>query len=81
MAASKINLAVFCENSAHAKYNSSFAKSKLSYNLSNFSNIKLMKYRLRYLINNYYKIFNKNRKFKKNLLDNNKFNLILNNAK
>ncbi len=81
MAASKINLAVFCENSARTKYNFSFAKSKLSHNLSNFSNIKLMKYRLKYLINNYYKIFNKNRKFKKNFLDNNKFNLILNNAK
>lgn len=81
MAASKINLAVFCENSTQAKYNFSFAKSKLSYNLSNFSNIRLMKYKLRYLINNYYKIFNNNSKFKKNLLDNNKFNLILNNAK
>ena len=81
MAASQINLAVFCENSAHTKYNFSFAKSKLSYNLSNFRNIKLMKNKLKYLINNYYKIFNKNRKFKKNLLDNNKFNLIINNAK
>ena len=40
-----------------------------------------MKNKLKYLINNYYKIFNKNRKFKKNLLDNNKFNLIINNAK
>jgi len=81
MAASKVNLAVFSENSIHAKYNSSFAKSKLAYNLSNFDNNSFMKYKLDHLVNNYYDIFYKNYKFKKNLLKNNKFNVILNNAK
>ena len=80
MAASKINLAVFSENSIHAKYNSSFVKSNLAYNLSNFDDAKYVKYKLNYLLNNYYKIYCNNNKYDKNLLKNNKFNLILQNV-
>ena len=77
----KINLAVFSENSTHTKYNSPFANSKLAYNLSNFQNIYHMKYKLKYLLKNYHQIYFKNFRFKKNLLENNKFDLILKNAK
>ncbi len=81
MLASKINLAVFSENSTHTKYNSSFANSNLAYNLSNFHNIYYMKNKLKYLFKNYYKIYYKNFRFKKNLLESNKFDLIIKNAK
>ena len=80
MAASKINLAVFSENSTHARYNSPFVRSNLSYNLSNFDNNKYIKYKLTYLLNNYYKIYYNDYKYNKNLLKNNKFNLILQNV-
>lgn len=80
MAASKINLAVFSENSIHAGYNSSFVNSNLAYNLSNFDNVKHMKYKLSYLLNNYYEIYCNDNKYNKNLLKNNKFNLILQNV-
>tara|TARA_B100001063_G_C16777104_1_gene566468 strand:- start:3186 stop:4160 length:975 start_codon:yes stop_codon:yes gene_type:complete len=80
MAASKINLAVFSENSMHARYNSSFVNSRLAYNLSNFDNVNSMKYKLTYLLNNYYKIYYNDNKYNKNLLKNNKFNMILQNV-
>lgn len=80
MAASKINLAVFSENSIHARYNSPFARSNLAYNLSNFDNDKYIKYKLTYLLNNYYKIYYNDYKYNRNLLKNNKFNLILQNV-
>jgi spore coat polysaccharide biosynthesis predicted glycosyltransferase SpsG len=81
MAATKINLAVFCENFKHSRYNLAFAKSKVAYNLATFASSHLMKTKLDYLIKNYYKIFLKKNNLKKITIKNNKFHLITKDVK
>ena len=81
MAATKINLAVFCENFKHSRNNLAFAKSKVAYNLATFASSHLMKTKLDYLIKNYYKIFLKKNNLKKIIIKNNKFHLITKDVK
>ena len=77
MLASKINLAVFSENSEQYKYNSPFSKSKIAFDLSCFNNLDIMKKKLNYLLNNYNKIYNLINKNKIDILKNNRFSKII----
>jgi spore coat polysaccharide biosynthesis predicted glycosyltransferase SpsG len=76
MLASKINLAVFCENKYQEKYNMAFVKKKLAYDLSLFVDENDIETKIRKVVLNYSEIFSKFKK-KNDIYDLNNFNQLL----